>query len=343
MNPTHVSELLERAAASVTPTETDPASRLVSLGRRSVQRRRRAWGTAGSVAAVVAAVVALPLGTAAPDRSEAVGSPGTTVSLGDLSVAVPEGWRTSNVTTFDPCMAEPHTVYLAERWDPGYRRPGSGPPGNTPLKCKSEGQAWMAVVQKGVAQYLTPNRLLVKDEQLLQVEQPAQDRVTSMWAYRAFNYEDLATTAFISGDEKDREQLLKRITWPAGPAAPASGGLMLPDRITSATSEMPGMVVATDAKTLTQIRTTLAELRDPVPTGEECTLQLPGAIGIGLGEVSAGQVPPMAVTVVLGDATCPQAISTGGGRVRVPAGLGKELLDLIVASDRAAAERATKD
>jgi hypothetical protein len=30
-------------------------------------------------------------------------------------------------------------------------------------------------------------------------------------------------------------------------------------------------------------------------------------------------------------------------RVRVPAGLGKELLDLIVASDRAVTERATKD
>ncbi|MGC1212097.1 MAG: hypothetical protein WA890_12625, partial [Micromonospora sp.] len=145
------------------------------------------------------------------------------------------------------------------------------------------------------------------------------------------------------GDEKDREQLLKRTTWPAGPMAPAYGGLVLPDRIASATSEMPGMVGATDAKTLAQIRTTLAELRDPVPAGEECTLQKPGVIGISLGEVSAAQAPPMAVTVVLGDATCPQAISTGGGRVRVPAGLGKDLLDLIVASDRAATARSTKD
>ena len=50
MNPNQLSELLERAAASVTPTETDPASRLVRLGRRSV-RRRRAWATVGSLAA----------------------------------------------------------------------------------------------------------------------------------------------------------------------------------------------------------------------------------------------------------------------------------------------------
>ncbi|SDZ35083.1 hypothetical protein SAMN05444365_1119 [Micromonospora pattaloongensis] len=336
MNPTHARELLERAAASVTPTESDPTSRLVSLGRRSVQRRRRAWKTAGSVAvaAVLAAVVALPLRMAAPDRSEAAGEPGTTVSLGGLSVAVPEGWRTSEVTTFDPCIAEPHTVYLAARWYP--TRPRSRPPGSTLVKCKSEGQAWIAVVQKGVAPSVGPDRLVVKDGQLLQVEQPDPYMIPSMWTYRAFSDEIQATTAFISGDEKGREQLIKRVTWPAGPAAPASGGLVLPDRIANATTNVPptnGMVVATDAKTLNQIRTTLAELRDPVPAGEECTLQTPGPVGISLGEV----------TVVLGDATCPQAISTGGGRVRVPAGLGKELLDLIVASDRAATERATKD
>lgn len=335
MNTIHISELLQRAAASVTPTETDPTSRLVSLGRRSVRRRRRAWGTAGSVAAVaaIAAVVALPVGTAAPDRSEAAG---TAVRLGGLSVAVPEGWRTSEVTTFDPCTAEPRTIYLAARWDPRATRPRSGQPGNTPFTCTSEGQAWMAVVREGVAPLVNPNRLVVKDGQLLQIEQPDQYFLPSMWSYRALTHEIQATTAFISGDEKGREQLLKRITWPAGPAAPASGGLVLPDSITSATTDVPpsnGMVAATDTKTLTQIRTTLAELRDPVPIGEECTLQKPGSVGISLGEI----------TVVLGDATCPQAISTGGGRVRVPAGLGKQLLDLIVASDRAATERATKD
>jgi len=325
MNPTHTRELLERAAASVTPTETDPATRLVSLGRRSVQRRR-AWGTAGSVAAVVAAtVVALPLATAIPDRSEPAGAPGTTVSMDGLTVAVPKGWRTSEVTTFAPCNAEPHTVYLAERWDsPRAPQPRS--------KCQSEGQAWMALVRDGVPLYVNPERLVVKDGQLLQV---AEDITQSQWTYRAFNEEAMATGVFISGDEKGREQLLKRVTWPAGPPAPPSGGLALPDRITGAVTENAGpMVTATDAKTLTRIRTKLAELRDPVPADEECTLQEPGRVGIALDD---------GVTVVLGDATCPQAISTGGGRVRVPAGLGKELLDLIVASDRAAAERANKD
>jgi hypothetical protein len=43
--------------------------------------------------------------------------------------------------------------------------------------------------------------------------------------------------------------------------------------------------------------------------------------------------------VVIGDATCPQAVSTGGGRVRVPPGFGEELLDLIVASDRPASRK----
>ncbi|WP_431878276.1 hypothetical protein [Micromonospora marina] len=326
MNPIHVSELLERAAASVTPAENDPASRLVSLARRSVQRRRRAWGTAGTVAvaAAVAAVVALPQGSTAPERPETAGAPGTTVSLGGLSVAVPEGWRTSEVTTFDPCTAEPQTVYLAARR--GSSR-GTPPPSN----CPSEGQAWIAVVQDSVLLNVTPERLVVKDGQLLQV---TEDITRSQWTYRAFNEEELATGLLISGDAKGRDQLLKRVTWPAGPEAPASAGLVLPDRITSAVSENAGpMVTAMDAETLTRIRTALAELRDPVPAGEECELQRPGVVGIALDRV----------TVVLGDATCPQAISTGGGRVRAPAGLGRELLDLIVASDRAAAERLHKD
>ena len=70
-----------------------------------------------------------------------------------------------------------------------------------------------------------------------------------------------------------------------------------------------------------------------MPAGADCTLRRPGSVGINLGKI----------TVVLGDATCPQAISTGGGRVQAPAGLGQELLTLIVESERAAAERETKD
>jgi hypothetical protein len=303
---------------------------MVGLGRRSVQRRR-AWAAGGFVAAAVAAVVTLPLAMAAPDLSDTAGRPGATVSFGGLSVAVPQGWRTSKVTDFDQCTAKPRTVYLAARWHNS--SPLTSPPGSTPYKCKSEGQAWMALVQNGVARYVDPDRLVFKDGQLLQVEQQTKP---SGWIYRAFNDEVLATGVFISGDEKGREQLLKRITWPAGPPAPPSGGLALPDRITGAVTEDGGpMVNATDAKTLAQIQTKLANLRDAVPAGEECILQKPGSIGIALNDV----------TVVLGDATCPQAISTGGGRVRAPTGLGKQLLDLIAASDRAAAKRkhATKD
>jgi hypothetical protein len=317
VNSTEVSELLERAAASVTPSELDPASRMAGLGRRSVWRRR-VWAAAGSVVAAVVAVVALPLVMAVPERSE-VGA----VSFGGLSVDVPKGWRTSRVTTIDVCTAEPRTVYLAEGW--ANSSPLTDAPGSTPYKCKSEGQAWMALVRNNWGQAVNPARLAIKDGQLLQVE---QDTKPSGWKYRAFNQQQ-ATGVFISGDE----QLLKRVTWPAGPPAPPAGGLALPDRITSATSEYRGpMVTATDAGTLTAIRTKLAGLRDPVPAGEECTLQKPGRVGIALGEV----------IVVLGDATCPQAISTGGGRVRAPAGLGRELLGLIVASDRAAAKRKTR-
>jgi hypothetical protein len=339
VSPTDVSELLERAAASVTPSETDPASRLVSLGRRSVQRRR-AWAAAGTVAAAVTAVVALPFATAAPDGSDLAGPDGTPISFGGLTVTVPEGWRTSEVTTLDVCTAKPHTVYFAARWDFG-QWPSEGPPGATHVPCEGDDQAWMAVVQKGVGRAASsPNRLTVKDEQLLEVGQLHPYRSPPLWTYRAFNDEIQATTVFLSGNEKGRDELLRRITWPAGPPAPPSGGLMLPDRSTYATTDVPpsnGMVVVTDAKTLNRIRTILAELRDPVPAGEECTLQKPGAVGIGL---DAGTDTGVGlVTVVLGDATCPQAISTGGGRVRAPAGLGRELLDLIVASDRAAGER----
>jgi hypothetical protein len=308
---------------------------MVSLGRRSV-RRRRIWG-ACSVAVVVAAAVAVPFALTAPESSDSAG-PGGTVSFGGLTISVPEGWRATRTELFNSCTAERRTIYLATLWDLGYgARPSSGPDAGTTRTCASEGQAWMAVIVDGIGGPAnSPNLLEVKNAQLLEVERPDEQTFPSLWAYRRYNGGIGSTLVFISGDEEGREQQLKRITWPAEPPAPPGGGLALPGTITNALTDAPpsnGMVVAEDAKTLTQIRAKLAELRDPVPVGEECALRKPGSVGISFGEI----------TVVLGDATCPQAISTGGGRVRAPAGLGQELLDLIVASDRARSTGASKD
>lgn len=325
MNPIQASELLERAAASVTPSEADPVSRMVVLGKRSV-KRRRAWKGAGAVAAAVAVVVALPFATVVSNRLDSVGPHGT-VSFGGLSIVVPKGWRASRVKTVDLCTAKPHTVYLAEEWSDS--APPVDAPGSPPYRCASEGQAWMVVVSNGVIGFLQPEQLVSRDGQLVDFE---EETGPSGATYRAFNREDLATGVFLPGGEKGREQLLENVTWPAGPPAPPAGGLVLPDHITVAVSEDDGLMVnASDAKTLNRIRTELAKLREPVPAGEECTLRKPGRVGIALGND---------LTVVLGDAKCPQAVSTGGGRVRVPAGLGKELLGLIAASDRAAAAAA---
>jgi hypothetical protein len=328
VNTTHVSELLERAAASVTPAETDPARRLAGLGRRSV-RRRRFWQAAGSVAAVIVAVVAVPMALTVTDRADPA-RPESTVTWGGLVVAVPQGWRTSTVSTFDSCTAEPETVYLAGKWEPGQPTPGQR--ADTPSRCTSDGQAWIAIVQKGVGLPVNPTVLMVKDKQLIGGDQPDQYSNPSVWTYTAFTG-DLETGAIISGDNS-REQLLERVTWPEGPTTPPSDRLVLPDRVHTATSEMGpptnGMTATVHAETVNQIRAALAELNDPVPAGAECTLRRPGSIGIVLSGPDG-----IGVTVVLGDATCPQAISTGGGRVKVPAGLGADLLELVMAGDRA--------
>ncbi|MEV6490231.1 hypothetical protein AB0M20_16645 [Actinoplanes sp. NPDC051633] len=343
MNSTEASELLERAAASVTPAETDPAARMVELGRRSV-RRRRAWMAGGSAAAAVAAVVAVPLALAPPD-----GADPATVRFGGLSVEVPEGWRTSRLPTFNPCTAEPRTVYLAAKWEAGSpipdprasSLPGPSSRSDTPPRmklppCQSDAKDWMAVVDEGVGRpAASPERLVAKDGNLLVVQELDLRMRTSAWTYRAFNEESNATTVFLSGNEQGRERLLERVTWPAGPSAPPSGRLKLPDRINYAVSDVPpsnGMRVATDTKTLNQIMAALGELDDPVTAGEECTLQAPGSVGILIGD-GDGKTADSSATVVLGDATCPQAISDAGGRVRVPAGLGKQLQDLVVAGE----------
>ena len=341
MNPNHVSELLERVAASVTPTETAPASRLVSLGRRSV-RRRRSWALAAGVAIV--ATVALPFVLAPPERAPLPAAPA--VNFGGLAISVPKGWKTIKVPIFSTCTAQPRTIYLAPKFDFSYGQPSEGPPGgNKPVECPGKGKEWIAAVQSGFGGVsVNPKQLMAKDGQLLEVHKLDEFGGSNpdVWIYNSFSKPFQTAAVFISGHENARDQLIKNITWPAGPPAPPGGGLALPSRVTSATADevtdgppTNRMVVATDAKTLKQIRSALAALREPVPAGEACDLKKPGSIGIVLTDGKNDSA-----NVVIGDRACPVAISTGGGQVRVPPGLGKQLLALIVASDKAASEDA---
>jgi hypothetical protein len=342
VNPNHLSELLERAAASVTPAETDPAAKLVNLGRRSV-RRRRLWVVAAGVAALAA--VALPFALTPSQRPE---PPVTSrVDFGGLAISVPKGWKATEVPIFSTCTAQPRTIYLAPKFDFSYGQPSEGPPGAEPVECPGTGKEWIAVVQKGFGVSVNPNQLMAKDGQLLEVEKLDDYGGSNpdVWLYNSFSKPFETPAVFISGTEEARGRLINNITWPAGPPAPPGGGLALPRRITSATADEvtdapPNnrMVVATDAKTLNQIRSALAGLREPVPADEACELKKPGSIGIALTDGENDSA-----SVVIGDETCPVAVSTAGGQVRVPPGLGKQLLDLIVASDKAAGEHPKKN
>jgi hypothetical protein len=343
VSPNHVRELLERTAASVTPRETTPASKLVSLGRRSIRRRR-----AGAVAAGVAlvALVALPFVLASPDRPAPAAA--STVNFDGVTISVPKGWKAIKVPVFSSCTAKAHTIYLAPKFDFSWGQPSEGPPGsNKPVECPSKGKEWIAAVQSGFSGVsVNPERLMAKDGQLIEVEK--LDEFGSLdpdvGIYKSFSKPFQTPAVFISGNEQARGQLIKKITWPAGPPAAPGGGLALPKRVTSATADqvtdgppVNRMVVATDAKTLQQIRRALAALREPVPAGEACELKKPGATGIVLTDGKNDSA-----TVVIGDEACPVAVSTGGGQVRVPPGLGEQLLALIVASDNAASAHAKK-
>ncbi|WP_212988303.1 hypothetical protein [Actinoplanes auranticolor] len=321
--------------------ETAPAAKLVSLGRRSV-RRRRSWAFAAGVALV--ATVALPF--VLLPREKATLPPATTVNFGGLAISVPKGWKAIEVPIFSTCTAQPRTVYLAPKFDFSYGQPSEGPPGdNKPVECPGKGKEWIAAVQSGFSGVsVNPQQLMAKDGQLLEVQKLDEYRPSEpdVRLYGSFSKPFVTPTVFISGPDEARDRLIKNITWPAGPSAPPGGGLALPSRVTSGTAEevtdgppYHRMVAASDAKTLNQIRSALAALREPVPTDEACDLKKPGAIGIILsdGENDSAHV-------VIGDETCPVAVSTGGGQVRVPPELGKQLLALIVASDKAATERA---
>jgi len=347
MNPHDVRELLDRAAAGVTPADADPVPQVMRLSRRAAMRRRAVWAVGGSAAAatVLAGGITLPTLLTGQDGSDpaavaAAQGPAVAatkrpvVSLGGVSVTVPDGWRTARVKTFDACDAKPRTVYLASGFDPdgwvGFKRgqepKGPPPPAGTKAPpCASEGGSWMAVVEDGLGRHVVPTELVVQKDTLLEADSPAR-RIPSMRSYRAFDDQIQATTVFIAGSTAERGRLLERVTWPAAPPAPASGGLALPDKLTSAMTDLPPdnhMTVTQDAAALTRIRTALAGLRQPVPADKACSIGTGDAVGIALsGEKTE-------VTVVLGDEACPQAISNGGGRVEVPAGLGRELRALI--------------
>ncbi len=299
MNPNEITELLDRAASSVTPAGSDPVTTMVRLGRRSANRRR-AWA-----AAVATGVVALAVPLALGFPGDAKPTPSTTVAFGGLTITVPDGWKTTKAARFDPCTAKPDTIYFVDTVEPSHA-------------CAPSDQAWIAVQPEGTGGLLSPPVLVSKDANVLEGE----DTMNGLWRYRAFG--GAGTTAgLVLPDlpEKRRSELLELTTWPAGPAAPPGGGLTLPKTITSVSIDAPGVPTATDAKTLNRIREQLAGLTEPVPAGEECVLKSPGSVGLGFND---------GIIVVLGDATCPQAVSDHGGRVRVPASLGKELFDEVL-------------
>ncbi|WP_436529324.1 hypothetical protein [Actinoplanes sp. HUAS TT8] len=297
MNPNEVRELLDRAAVTVTPARPDPVSRMVRLGRRSVQRRR-AWGAALATLVVATAV---PFALSRPGAAPPAPASPAAVTFDGLRVAVPEGWKSVQVATFDPCTAEPNTVYLAGKQI-------------VPDPCTPRSSDWIGIAPETFGGAISPSLLTVKDDNVIQ----GDESLPGIWNYRAFDGQETKPVVTVSGDEKNRERLLARVTWPAGPPA---GPLALPAKITTVTVDGPGIPTATKAATIAQVRTALTGLHEQVPAGQECTLRKPGSEGFVLDDD---------VIVVLGNATCPQAVSNHGGRVRVPAGLVKQLYDLIL-------------
>jgi len=251
--------------------------------------------------------------------------------------------------------------------------PGSGP-GTTPpeqgLRCAIPKGPWMTVV-KGPRRGMVQAELVVGNGTTLEVEEQPYPGVFNYQPFMissaraAADAEGLnrtlasladpetrddpmseaakaefeasfVTTVHIAGDPTVREDLLEQVTWPAEPPAPASGGLALPDRILGAGTD-PGKAVnpegdSIDRPALARIRAALADL-PPVPRGQECDLTKPHVYGFSLNErtrgASAGDV-----RIVIGDKTCPQAVSSRGGRVAVPDQLGKQIYDLLMANPR---------
>jgi hypothetical protein len=188
----------------------------------------------------------------------------------------------------------------------------------------------MAVVTAGVAPFVNPPLLTMRGGRLVQA---GDDRLGSVTSYRPFTGEISATTVFASGDEATQRRLLENVTFPSVPRDGGAGGLAVPARLTNVLSTAKvtnGMVNASDARTVESIRSQLAALRDPAPADQMCDLTDQNSVGFALSDANDSG----GVTVVIGDASCPYAVSTKGGPVHVPAGLGEQLRALVVESDR---------
>ncbi len=322
MSEDHIAALLRRAADTATPSTADPAPQLVRRARRRLLRRR-ALGVAGvavATAGVVTGTAVLAPGPAdrgvVVDRSAAQAPTGTPRSFAGVTVVVPDGWTTSEVGVFDECTAEPRTVYLAKDWQP--RGPGSLTDSS---RACGPTQPWMAIVETGEGLSIPPERLVVSGSALLQVTPFG----ASSSSYRPFvsGTGPAATTAYISAAPQTHADLLQRVSWPAG--APRSDRLSLPARITDVVvGRLPNIMIdLDDAGRIQQVRRLLEAQRTPVPAGRECPLDAEHTLGLSLSGDATDAL------VIVGDATCPQAVSSHGGRVRVPPTLQEELLRLV--------------
>ncbi len=334
MSQDELTRLLARAAASVTPTAHDPGRELAERGRRSLRRRRQMIGSGVLSAAV--AVTALGVVTApspgpfdpglARSSGAAAAPAGQTVRHGDVSVVVPPGWRVSRTDDFDPCTAQQDTLYLTRTW-----APLEGPRAPAP-RCPQARVTYMAVVLEGEPKAVNPALLTFRAGRPVQVDDYRQ--LGAVTVYREFTPQHRPTTAVISGDEATKRRLLDGVTF--GSARPVSGsaGLGLPERPTnvlSAARVSYGMVNASDAPTVRAIRAQLAALRDTgAPADPSCDLTHRNSVGLAITD----DTDDPGVTVVIGDASCPYAVSTKGGPVPVPADLAERLRAMVVASDR---------
>jgi hypothetical protein len=314
----------------------------------------------------------LPLTAPDPAATSAAAAAGSTGFAG-LSIDPLQGWTVEKVDAFDACTARPRTVYLAQTWQrleksapPKPDTPPGGTPPDQGLRCTIPDGPWMTVV-KGPRRGMVQAELVVGNGTTLEVDEQPYEGVFNYQPFMISAAEAAAqaeglnrvvasladpktrdkprseaearasfvTTVHIAGDPSVREDLLERITWPAEPAPPASGGLALPDRILSAVTEPRkggSMVASAEKPALAEALAALADL-PAVPRGQECDLTKPHVNGFMLNERPKG-ASATDVRLIIGDRTCPQAVSSRGGRVAVPDQLATKIFDLVAAKAR---------